>query len=190
MQSLREICSGNILTAVVACFLWFASIDLAHSQYTWKLVEGPIYNPHTKSYFEFRRVPNPALGGVSWADAANRVSRLTYKGTNGRLAIVRDVETHEFLLQFPLKAPTWIGLRLDCSTRELYWVDGSTLEKKDFHAWDLSQWYLTENIRCSKSNNINHMGVFYQSRKDFRWQAAGQEKLFDYFLIEYPTGSR
>lgn len=147
-------------------------------------VEGPYYNPHSKSYFELRRF----RGGQSpWANAKKAADQLTYKDAQGRLAIVDDIETHEFLLRFHLKTDTWIGLRLDCSSRELIWVDGSKLAADGFNAWNPIQWYRNPNIRC-KNTGMRFMGVYYRSRQDFHWQAAGQNKVFHTFLVEYPTG--
>lgn len=190
MRPFRETRFGILTVMVLGCWLWAGAIQPAHSQYNWRVVKEPTYNPHTKSYFELRRVPNPAMQGTRWEEAANRATKLTYKGVNGRLAIVRDLQTHEFLLKFPIPKQTWIGLRLDCSTRELKWVDGSTLEKDGFNAWTLGQWYLTDGITCSEQKNMPHMGVFYDSKEKFRWKAAGRKKAFDFFLIEYPTGGR
>jgi hypothetical protein len=148
------------------------------------VVDGPYYNPQTKSYFELRRIPG---GNSRWRNAKKAAEQRTYKGVEGRLAIVDDVETPEFLLRLPLKRETWIGLRLDCSHRELIWVDGSKLAADGFSAWNPVQWYRNSRIRC-ENTDINYMGVYYRSREQFQWQAAGELKAFDTFLVEYPTG--
>ncbi|CAN0577002.1 unnamed protein product, partial [Laminaria digitata] len=55
---------------------------------------GPIYNPETKSYFELRiDLPHPP----NWGTAVRYARTKTYKGVRGRLAVVKDLQTHSFL---------------------------------------------------------------------------------------------
>jgi hypothetical protein len=54
----------------------------------------PIYNPRTKSYFELQvDLPKPQ----QWQNAVRYARTKTFKGVRGRLAIVKDLETHSFL---------------------------------------------------------------------------------------------
>ena len=55
---------------------------------------APIYNPHTKSYFELRiDLPRPP----TWTTAVRFARTKFFKRTRGRLAIVKDLDTHSFL---------------------------------------------------------------------------------------------
>ena len=144
----------------------------------------PIYFPHTKSYFEFRTdLPKPP----QWR-MAERVARTKlYKGVRGRLAVIRDVETHSFLqANFPLHEEAWVGLRFFCSVRKLVWVDGEEQEPNEFKMW-AKPWHRS-NITCT-SVNIPYMPIHYLPQdKGFRWQASGPEKYFVSYFVEYPTG--
>lgn len=149
----------------------------------------PIYNPTTKSYFQ-RRTDMPDLGGHGWLKAQKKSSSLKYKGVRGRLAIVKDLETHSFLrANFQFDSTTWIGLRFYCSVRKLVWVDGSEHKRSSFKAWH-RQWYRNAEVRCSNQNGLGFMPVYYLSNeKGFKWQAAGPVKGgFNSYLVEYPTG--
>lgn len=180
---------GLSVAAAVAVLTLCAGVGMsgsAQAQFSSsRTVEGPIYNPHTKSYFELQY----SRQDRNWRNASRWASTLSYKGVQGRLAIVRSVETHDFLLtRFHLESnEAWIGLRLNCDSGKLIWVDGSVLESDGFSVWDLQQWHRTR-IRCGH-NEILHMGVYYRPReKYFRWQAAGENKAFNRYFIEYPTG--
>jgi hypothetical protein len=144
----------------------------------------PIYNPHTKSYFELRiDLPKPP----NWLTANKFAKTRTYKGVRGRRAIVKDVETHSFLhANFHLNEEAWIGMRFLCSVRKLVWVTGDEQKRKEFSAWARS-WHRT-NVTC-RTNRMAFMPVYYQPTRDgFRWQASGQQKYFGSVFVEYPTG--
>jgi len=150
------------------------------------------YDPETKSYFEWRHLGSTAYGhgqGPNWSEARDIAASSRYHGVAGRLAIVRNVDTHEFLLKnFNPPGEAWIGLQYMCGSRQSVWIDGTVLGKADFAAWDLSQWYRNDNITCTTAH-IPWMGVYYLPRNQFfRWQATGSAKRFRDLIIEYPTG--
>ena len=159
-------------------------------------VVDPVYNPHTKSYFELRW----ATKGRRWRWVYSEAISMTFKGVPGRLAIINDLETHSFVQSnFRIVAPTWIGLRYQCGDQSLRWVNGGTSDKSSFSAWHY-KWARLDDIRCGSfshyasktgENFPAHMGVSYVplgQGKSSLWQASGPDKEYDFFLVEYPTG--
>ena len=145
----------------------------------------PAYNPHTKSWFELRvDLPKPS----NWQNAVKFSRRHTFKGVRGRLAVVKDLETHSFLrANFDVIGPTWIGLRYFCSFRKLVWADGTEQPRTAFKMW-AKKWYRTD-VRCGKER-IQFMPVYYlPTRHGFKWQASGPAKYFVSYFVEYPTGA-
>ncbi len=145
----------------------------------------PVYNPHTKSWFELRvDLPKPS----NWQNAVQFSRRHTFKGVRGRLAEVKDLETHSFLrANFDVIGPTWIGLRYFCSFRKLVWADGTEQPRTAFKMW-AKKWYRTD-VRCGKER-IQFMPVYYlPTRHGFKWQASGPAKYFVSYFVEYPTGA-
>lgn len=145
----------------------------------------PIYNPHTKSYFELRTdLPYPSR----WPDAVKHARSKVFKGTRGRLAVVRDLKTHSFLkANFHLNRQAWIGMRFFCGVRKLVWVDGQEHSRRAFKVW-ARNWHRTR-INC-KTTRIAYMPMYYtESDYGFRWQASGPKKSFISYFVEYQTGS-
>ncbi|WP_321392606.1 lectin-like protein [Emcibacter sp.] len=157
--------------------------------------KGPFYDPHTKSYFELRWQKK----GRKWRQAFLEAQSLNFKDTSGRLALVKDLETHNFIqTHFNISAATWIGLQYYCDERRLNWADNSSLEKGEFSAWHYN-WARRDDIRCGFMsdkftpglNMKSHMGVSYiplGKEMPAMWQASGPEKEYDFFIVEYPTG--
>lgn len=146
----------------------------------------PIYNPHTKSYFELRvDLPKPP----QWRTAVRYARSKTFKGVRGRLAIVSDLKTHSFLrANFTLNEQAWIGMRFLCNVRKLVWENGEVQERTAFKVWG-RQWARDPKLTC-RSQRIDYMPVAYTAtNKGFRWQASGPEKYFISYIVEYPTGS-
>lgn len=173
----RRICAF-IMAALVACF-WLAPASAQAPK-----AIGPVYNPHTKSYFEVRiDLPSPP----NWATAERTARTKSYKGARGRLAIVKDVDTHSFLqANFTIAEEAWIGLRFFCSFRKLVWVTGDEHPLSAFKMW-AKPWHRT-NITCT-TTKIQYMPVNYLPQsKGFRWQASGPAKFFVSYFVEYPTG--
>ena len=124
----------------------------------------------------------------TWQKAREIAHQTKYHGRQGRLAIIDTPEKHQFVLEtFDFGRRNyaniiWIGLRYWCSFRALMWVNGNELKQGGFSVWT-SPWYRSD-VRCGQAN-IDYMGVYYNAQN--RWQAAGQRKLGDHFLVEYPT---
>ena len=146
----------------------------------------PIYNPGTKSYFELRvDLPNPP----QWGTAVRYARTKIFKGVRGRLAVVKDLQTHSFLkANFELREEAWIGLRYFCSFRKLVWADGTEQPRTAFRMW-AKKWYRTD-VRCGKQR-IQFMPIYYMpTNKGFKWQASGPAKYFVSYFVEYPTGAK
>lgn len=148
---------------------------------------GPYYNPATKSYFELFKMLDRTSHTNRWVDAKIKAETKSFKGTQGRLAIVNNLATHQFFTRQFRGEFIWIGLQYFCKTKSLIWVDGSNHdENTQFSVWD-SQW-ASGNTRCA---DMGHMGVYYSSdNMNFspRWRAVGPHIDLDMFLVEYPTG--
>lgn len=188
---MRTRVSGALVGALAAALLMTAPVLTApvsaadqKTGLTPKPVK-PIYNPQTKSWFELRvDLPTPS----NWRSAVKFSRRHTFKGIRGRLATVKDLQTHSFLrANFDALGSTWIGLRYFCSFRKLVWADGTEHPRKAFKMW-AKKWYRTD-VRCGKQR-IQYMPIYYlPSRFGFKWQASGPEKYFISYFVEYPTGA-
>lgn len=55
-----------------------------------------------------------------------------FKNTKGRFAIVRDLATHQFIIQNFSARNIWIGLQYFCRSKTLKWVDGSDAAESNF----------------------------------------------------------
>lgn len=176
----------TIGSIVGACIVAASAAAWAGSaQFTAKAVPGPIYNETSKSYFELR-----FDGGIvdgTWDNVVDFATRRSYRGARGRLAIIDDRETMEFIQKtFKLHQAAWIGLRLFCMNRKLVWVNGDTHERYMYSAWH-NKWHRTY-VRCG-NQNIDFMPVYLlPTPGGYRRQAAGPAKGFKAYLVEYPTG--
>jgi hypothetical protein len=181
----------------LTCLLVFLLLGTAAAQAQGPVFEKPIYDPASKSYFELVRV-TPAqqehhkVGMVpeaSFERAAAFAAGRAYKGTKGRLAVVKSQETHEFIMQ-NLRPPgyAFIGLRYYCKERTLRWINGETHPANGFKAW-AANWDQGDNKDCVRFPNNPWLGVAYSGIKDgFRWVARGSAKNWNLYIVEYPTG--
>ncbi len=156
----------------------------------------PVYDERTGSYFQLVRDQKnggrPAHG-PNWAEAAANASSMSYKGRQGRLAVIDSPELYQWILnQWDLAAlrgghggDTWIGLRYWCPYRQLAWSDGTEHSFTSFAPW-ARPWYRGDGIRCSKSA-IPYMSV-YIDPTTLRWRATGLRKRFMHYIVEYPEG--
>lgn len=155
----------------------------------------PMYDPASKSYFELVKVapelaPGFAIPSLPWDKALQAASGRSFKNTKGRLAIVRSLETHMFILE-NLRPPAaaWIGLRYLCKSRKLVWSNGEYFKPGDFQAWD-TKWDHSGNAGCvNQVGEGDWMSVTYTpANQGFRWIALGNKKIYTLYLVEYPTG--
>jgi len=147
--------------------------------------QGPFYDPRTGSYFELRlnRVRN-----LYWRIARKEAASVTYKGRRGRLAVVKDQETLDFIREhFRINGATWIGLQFYCKYRKLMWVTGELQPLGGTTMW-APRWYRNPENRCVTSN-MAAMPVYLTPEADgpVLWQASSRNKTFRSFLVEYPA---
>ena len=184
----------KFLTCLLTALLFGATA--AHAQ--GPVFDKPIYDPASKSYFELVAVTALQAGAAKvgmvpeapWDKAAAFAAGRVFKGTKGRLAVVKSQETHEFLMQNLRPAyPAFIGLRYYCKERRLEWITGESHAANGFKAWH-QQWDQGDGKLCLGATNPPWwMGVAYTSTKDgFRWVARGYVKHWTAYIVEYPTG--
>jgi hypothetical protein len=176
-----------LMSVIALCALVGALLAASPTTRAAEKIVGPYYNPHTKSYFAY--VDTNIMSGRNWASTVPLATGRTYKGVRGRLAVVKDRETHQFLREKfggVIDKETWIGLRYFCRSRKLLWVDGTTMSNSPAGIWH-PRWHRT-NITCSTSS-IPYMPVYYLGGgASMVWQASGQLKHHISFLVEFPTG--
>lgn len=150
-----------------------------------------VYHPQSGSYFQLVMDWQSSNQGPNWLEARATAARLTYRGRSGRLAVIPDFSTHEWLVrQFNLAAvewwgggATWIGLRYWCGTRALVWVDGSRVTGGQKGPW-MHPWHRDPHT-CS-TTKYPFMGVYYNGGS-WQWQAVGSPKRFPFLFVEYPA---
>jgi hypothetical protein len=179
----------GISAAITLCVVFATSAGWA--QDSGPVFNKPAYNPASKSYIELVRLsrqdePNRYIPSMNWSEAYAFASRRVYKGARGRLVVIPNAETHEFIMSTlrPV-AMTWIGLRYFCNDRRLVWSTGERHDSKAFQAWH-AQWDQSGGVKCQE---LGFMSVAYTSvQEGFRWISKGGLKLSSDMLIEYPTG--
>lgn len=158
---------------------------------------GPYYNPQTQSWFGL--IKRNRDGFLNFETARMIAQARTYKGLRGRLAIVRDKQTHDFIIDKlggSMVRMTLFGLRYWCKYGRLQWVDGSFQKAQAFGPWQMP-WMLTDNGRpasCGQYLAVYYepAGMSYKGMADDpviygnHWRAVGSEKHFWEFLIEFP----
>jgi hypothetical protein len=151
----------------------------------------PIYDPATQSYIELVKLTRADeskqyVPSMNWQNAQEYASRRNFKGVKGRLAIIKDAETHALIMKNLRPSEyTWIGLRYICSQKKLQWADGSVHLKTDFSAWH-ANWDQSAGVGCQE---LGYMSVAYNGMPEgFRWVAKGALKLYTDLLVQYPTG--
>jgi hypothetical protein len=170
----------------VLALAWTSSASANEAVYS-----KPMYESKSKSYFELVRLtkadePIHYVPSMNWADAEAFAKKRIFKGVHGRLAVIKSLETHSFIMMnFRPATYTWIGLRYFCKGRKLVWSDGDEFQRGDFQAW-ATPWDQSSGVGCHERS---YMPVAYNGTSDgFRWIAKGGLKIYRDLLIEYPTG--
>jgi len=168
------------------------------------LLNEPVYNPDTKSYFELyapdeKKVrEHEDIYGLSWRVASKIAVKRVFHGVKGRLAVVKTRAVSEFLKEtFKPDIEAWIGLRYWCKFHRLQWVDGEVWKPGEFSLWGKiwDQAAINPNQKdageahCTSESPTYHLGVHYWRREwGFYWNANGYDKHFNLMFVEYPTG--
>ena len=180
----------------------FSFVGTAHGQvdpykakrgYKGVLFNTPVYNPRSKSYFEMVAFgqKGQASPGRSYGGAMKFAARRKFKGVRGRLAIIRSKETQKFLIRtFKPRGETWIGLRMYCRGRVLFWVDGRRLDRsKDYRNWGRNWFKKGYYVPCNPSSSSKYAGIILGNIKGVvRWIAIEPAHYVRRGFIEYPTG--
>lgn len=161
------------------------------------LLDTPVYNPETKSYFELIRIGKgysnrgSSVQEIGWDKARLLALSRVYKGVTGRLAIVPSQSVDAFLRDtFHPIHETWIGLRYWCHIGKLQWVDGTELKGSGYQKW--GPFWNVEGGDPNSSNVPRCVDFFpvhyWPVEQGFYWNANGRHKEFYMIFIEYPTG--
>ena len=159
-----------------------------------------VYFPGTKNYYELvgAEAGDSHRGAlvmeITWERAMRKATRRSYKGVQGRLAVVRSEKLHTFLKRtFRPDQITWIGLRYWCRFNRMQWVNGDFHDRSDYQRWD-TVWarlggrpHGQSKPRCHGAAwywPVHYWGVGY----GFRWNANDMQKEGHAYFVEYPTG--
>ena len=94
--------------------------------YGGSLYNVPVYDPDSKSYFELVKIERG-----NYEKSRKHATTKRHKRVRGRLAIIRSQKTGDFLVKtFKPPIETWIGLRMFCHRRILFWINGEKLKRK------------------------------------------------------------
>lgn len=178
-----------LIAGLAAAALW--AMPAAAQVTTANRHQGPLYDNSNDTYYELRVDNRTLVAGrythFFWSDAKHRAAKSTYKNRRGRLAVIRDQQTLDFIRRkFEIREEAWIGLRFYCRFRKLMWVTGEIhpLSAKAF--WD-RHWNRQDGVDCRTNPQIGYMGVYLTpSDKGAYWQAVGSGKGFWGYFVEYP----
>jgi hypothetical protein len=184
-----------MLRALLTGFCVLLALPIASASAAPRSTKGaPVYFPHTRSYYELIEIGTGfsvrGAPDITWEKAQHWAAGKSYKGIRGRLAVVKDVETTNFLRDtFKPSQPTWIGMRYYCRLNRLIWTDGSEYSFTGYKNW-AQEW--GRSLVCQNSASTSEFGGVYFSPvgDGFRWKANGQSKEYGYLFVEYPVGDR
>jgi len=182
--------NGRSLVLQILPLMMFGSMHAAADE----LLNSRVYDPASKSYFEMVDGSKGLVKGYNgnegptWAQAYALAREREFKGARGRLAIIKDRATSEFLARtFQPKTYVWIGLRYWCNQRKLQWSDGEAWTPGSFQIWD--KVWRQDVYACPKgAGPAEYMPVAYSPLPEFHWIGKGINKRYYYFFVQYPTG--
>jgi Lectin C-type domain len=163
------------------------------------IFDTPIYDPEAKRYFELVNAtpppgtPYPRNEGFDWDGAAADAAKHTFKGVQGRLAVIDAIEVHEFLLRnFRPDSEAWIGLRYWCTRHKLEWSNGQFMDPGAFNAWaeewNRDMFTCKSGVNATNPNAEQFAPIAYSHVPEFRWIGKGWSKRYLYYFVEFPTG--
>ncbi|WP_262691517.1 C-type lectin domain-containing protein [Kordiimonas aestuarii] len=152
---------------------------------------GDVYlNEETGSYYQvFDFVGKPPH---TWEHARRMVKGYRYEGREGRLAVVRDISTHYFLImKFPKlrQQKMWIGLRATCNeTADLEWVDGTSLMDQSFRGFGDGVLRDISRVCRARKDSGDILPVYYEPDQfGVRWQVGSARTDMAYMMVEFPV---
>jgi len=153
-------------------------------------VGDAVYREETDTYyliFKFQGTPP-----YSWDHAQFTVKGYRYKGREGFLARVPDVQTHYFLIgHLPelRQNSAWIALGVYCDAGVAVPVwDGpeSPLSKQSFRAWGPKAGEAARAYCKDKSTELIAPGYYTPTDLGSRWEIGQPTMNQDFILVEYP----
>lgn len=156
------------------------------------VINKPVYNPESKSYFELVRddiTNGSGQGGggqgPGWGEAKQLAAKRYFKGIQGRLAMISSAQTELFIItSLRPTNPTWFGVYYDCASRNLRWASGEPLQNGAYTHWDPENWNrMNGDSFCFAG--ANSMPGFLAEAK--YWALQGPSKHYNFYLVEYPT---
>ena len=161
------------------------------------LLDQPVYNPATKSYFELVTVKGRGYRpDFNWQEARAAARQRIWRGARGHLAIVKSRQVHDFLRDtFRSNTPAWIGLRYMCKFNTLLWVNGDIHKRGAFSYW-ARVWNqgprsrATDQPMCTGGAGGYWPIQYSPISQGFQWVARGIKKKFIAYFVEYNTGKR
>lgn len=146
------------------------------------------FSERTGSYyqvFEFYGKPPH-----TWEHAQRMVRGYVYEGREGQLAMVKDVETHYFLvLNFPAMrtSPMWIGLSVQCNdVAETEWVDGSSLADQSFRGFAEGELRKISRECRRRKDSGEILPVFYEPDAfGVRWRLGRKGENKTLIMVEF-----
>jgi len=152
-----------------------------------------LYNEESQSYFEIID-HRPVTGGygLTWEKAGKLAHERWLGGVQGRLAVIKTPQTDMFIrLNLRPDGETWFGLFYNCETKGLEWVNGAPLKPSDYGNFDVNNWYRGGNhLLCRHYQGFTKYPAYLDMVADKRWAIKTPEKLYYFYIVEYPTGGR
>lgn len=194
---------GQRMRSMLAAMVVLFALSLHHAGAA-MLLNTPVYNPETKSYFELY-APDPEkaqkhenIYGLSWRAAWRLAQKLRFHGVQGRLAVVKSRAVSDFLRDtFKPEMEVWIGLRYWCRFHKFQWVTGDFWKPGDFalwgRIWDQEAMYPSQPGTGEAREHCYYaystLGVHYwRPSLGWFWNANGYDKHWNLMFVEYPTG--
>jgi len=155
------------------------------------LYDTKVYYAATASYFELKR---PG-GDFNWFHAQEYAAKAHYKGVRGRLAVIKNKGTQDFLVKTFRPSIAWIGLKYYCGLNALQWVSGEFWPLTGYANWS-TPWNVMGTsphgqtlAECGGADAHGFRGVHIWGHEgNYRWNVNAGPKIFYDFIIEYPTG--
>ena len=185
MTKLKTYLVCGLLYLLTQAFLAHAEVGKKSPSLDGFQTAGPYYNPASKSYYELIRVTG-MIKRPDWENVKIEAEKRFVKDTQGRLATIKNLETHQFIMKNFKGGNFFIGLQYFCSSRTLKWVDGLDAAATGFPAWD-SKWSNTH-IRTAGEAFMPFHDPIDNATRTLRWRASGPRKFYELYLVEYPTG--
>lgn len=159
------------------------------------VLEKPLYDESSKSYFELVQDLQTSLEGPFWGQASELARKRYFKGVQGRLGVISSAQTDLFIrTNLRPSFSMWFGLKFDCKIKNLVWSNGEILKRSSYSNWDPQGWnHGYKGLFCPAG--VESMPAFLTSIRNTQsvsryWALQLPSKRYYQYLVEYPTGGR